>query len=165
MCQIWLQLATSDLYRGFILLDPCDATAVHDYLDGDIDGRGQNSAYKGSTGRKSFHSPTRRSGGASHKSSVRKNQDVNISPSPLVGCSFDAYNSGIGHDPPAPDTFNDNNSGFDMDDRHSEPGYFDDSDGDEDPWKPLNPHEPGNLKLKPFRKGQLRTFFCSLLCL
>lgn len=165
MCQIWLQLATSDLYRGFILLDPCDATAVHDYLDGDIDGRGQNSAFKGSTGRKSFHSPTRRSGGASHKSSVRKNQDVNISPSPLVGCSFDACNSGIGHDPPAANTFNDNNSEFDMDDRHSEPGYFDDSDGDEDPWKPLNPHEPGNLKLKPFRKGHLSTFFCSLLCL
>ncbi|GAB4851313.1 hypothetical protein Ancab_030608 [Ancistrocladus abbreviatus] len=30
---------------------------------------------------------------------------------------------------------------------------LDDIDGDDDdPWKPLNPHEPGNLEVKPFRK-------------
>ncbi|XP_024027056.1 condensin-2 complex subunit H2 [Morus notabilis] len=145
-------LATSDLFRGFILLDPCDATAVHEYLDGDKDGRGKNSAYKGSMAHKSFQSPTRHSGEASYKSSIRKNQDANINLSPLVGCSFDVNHSDIGPDPPAPNTFNDSKNGFDMDDRHSEPGDFDDLDDDDDPWRPLNPHEPGNLKIKPFRK-------------
>ncbi|KAI7980709.1 Condensin-2 complex subunit H2 [Camellia lanceoleosa] len=37
-----------------------------------------------------------------------------------------------------------------MDDRYSEPGDLDDED---DPWKPLNPYEPGNLRAKPFKKG------------
>ena len=149
---LWLQLATSDLYRGFILLDPCDAEAVHDYLDGDK--KGQNSANKGSTVRKSFQSPTARSGGASHKSSVRKGQDSNAKRTPVVDCSFGVNNSNDGPDPPGPNMFNDRNSGFDMDDRHSEPGDFVDDDDDDDPWKPLNPHEPGNSKVKPFRKGQ-----------
>ncbi|PON62007.1 Condensin-2 complex subunit H [Parasponia andersonii] len=148
-------LATSDLYRGFILLDPCDAVAVQDYLDGDKAGRGLNSAYKGSSRRKSFQSPTKRSGGASHKSSVRKRQDANVNRSPIVGCGFAVNNSNVGPDPPAPSTSNDGNDGFDMDDRYSEPRDSDESDGsddDDDPWKPLNPHEPGSLKINPFRK-------------
>ncbi|KAF5940197.1 hypothetical protein HYC85_021364 [Camellia sinensis] len=32
-----------------------------------------------------------------------------------------------------------------MDDRYSEPGDLDDED---DPWKPLNPYEPRNLRLR-----------------
>lgn len=28
-----------------------------------------------------------------------------------------------------------------------------DLEDEDDPWKPLNPPEPGNLKVKPFRKG------------
>ncbi|KAF4355639.1 hypothetical protein F8388_013056 [Cannabis sativa] len=145
-------LATSDLYRGFILLDPCDAVSVHEYLNGDKTGRGLNSAFKGSSRRKSFLSPTKCSGGASHKSSVRKGQNVNANRSPLVGCSFELNNSNDVPDPPCPSMFNDGNDGFDMDDRYSEPRDFDDSEEDDDPWKPLNPHELGNLKVKPFRK-------------
>ncbi|KAL5537813.1 hypothetical protein UlMin_044807 [Ulmus minor] len=138
-------LATSDVYRGFILLDPCDAVAVHDYVNGEKTGKGQNSAYKGSTNRKGFESV-----GGSHKSSRRKNLNAQ---SPLVDCSFEGNNCNVEPDPPASTTFYDDNNGFGMDDRDSEPRDFDDSDDDDDdPWKPLNPHEPGKLKVKPFRK-------------
>jgi len=48
------------------------------------------------------------------------------------------------------------------DDKHwsdpDEPNFVDDvemphPDDIEDPWKPLNPHEPGNLKIRPYRRG------------
>lgn len=42
-------------------------------------------------------------------------------------------------------------------DGYPEPRDADDSD-DEDPWKPLNPHEPGILKAKPYRKGCKASF-------
>lgn len=158
-----LQLATNDLYQDFILLDPCDAVAVHEFLKGNKSGKGQNGSHRSSSGRKTFQSPSRRSGGTAHKSSLRKNQDASLNQSPLLGCSGDVNNSNVGVDPPFCDNINDNNSRFDMDERYSEPMDFDDSDNDEDtdPWKPLNPHEPGNLKVKPFRKGGYK-IFCSL---
>ncbi|KAK1591031.1 hypothetical protein Q3G72_001131 [Acer saccharum] len=146
-------LATNDLYRDFILLDPCDAVAVNDFL-GDEAGKGQSGAYRGSASRKSYLSPTRRSGGTARKSSLGKNKDANLYPSPRVDCSFEVRNSNMGPDPAANDNFEDNNHGFDVDDRSSEPMDLDDSDDDDDPWKPLNPHEPGNLKVKPFRKAK-----------
>lgn len=153
-----MQLAASDLYRGFILLDPCDAAAVHDYLIRKKVGKGQNSVLRCSSNRKSFLSPTRRSGGTVKKSSLRKDQDANISQSPLADCTFEANNCDSGSVPPAFGNY-DRNHDFDMDDRCSEPGEFDDSDDEDDPWKPLNPHEPGNLKVKPFRKGCLIVSF------
>jgi len=147
-----LQLATNDLYQDFILLDPCDAAAVDEFFKGDKAGKGQNSAYRGSSARKSFLSPTRRSGGTARKSSIRKSQDPNLIQSPRVGCSID-NNRNVEPNPPSCDNFDDNNCGFDMGDRYSEPRDLDDSDDDDDPWKPLNPHEPGNLRVKPFKKG------------
>ncbi|KAF3456260.1 hypothetical protein FNV43_RR00910 [Rhamnella rubrinervis] len=141
-------LATCDLYKSFILLDPCDAVAVHDYLDGDKVGEVQNSAYRGGPTRKSSQLPTGRSGGTAHKSSLGKSQDANVNQSPWV----EVNNCNIGPDPSAFNTFFDSNHGFDVDDRDSEPRETDDSDNDEDPWKPLNPHEPGNLKVKQFKK-------------
>lgn len=148
-----MQLATNDLYQDFILLDPCDAAAVDEFFKGDKAGKGQKSAYRGSSARKSFLSPTRRSGGTARKSSIRKSQGPNLIQSPRVGCSFD-NNRNVEPDPPSCDNFDDNNCGFDMGDRYSEPRDLDDSDDDDDdPWKPLNPHEPGNLRVKPFKKG------------
>lgn len=48
-----------------------------------------------------------------------------------------------------------NEFAFDMDNAY--PGSYmagSDDDGDSnDPWKPLNSHEPGNLKVKPFKQG------------
>lgn len=146
-----MQLATNDLYRDYILLDPCDAVTVDDFLKGDESGQVQSVPYKGSASRKSHQSPTRRSGGTAHKSSVGKNKDSHLYPSPRVDCEFEARNSN-GFDTAAHDDFEDNNHEFDTGDQHPESRNSDDSD-DDDPWKPLNPHEPGSLKVKPFKKG------------
>lgn len=53
-----------------------------------------------------------------------------------------------------PDNYEDGHGG---DDGYPEPRGSDNSD-DEDSWKPLNPHEPGNLKVKPYRKGCKASF-------
>ncbi|CAL5337900.1 unnamed protein product [Camellia sinensis] len=144
-------LATNDLYRDFILLDPCDAVAVNNYFKGDKAGKGQNGICRGSSlaskSRKGFLSPINRSGGISHKSSAGKNQNVNLDRSPPVDHGLKFKDCNIGPDPPACDI--PENYGFEMDDRYSEPGDLDDED---DPWKPLNPYEPGNLRVKPFKK-------------
>ncbi|GLT99091.1 hypothetical protein SLE2022_165550 [Rubroshorea leprosula] len=145
-------LATNDLYQDFILLDPCDAIGVDDYLKGDGVDKGQCRAYRGSPTRKTFLSPTRRSGGTAHWSSLGKNQDANVNRSPMLDRGFEANDCNMGPDPAGSDNYEDVNHGFDMDDRHSEPEDLDGSDDDDDPWKPLNPHEQGNLKVKPFRK-------------
>lgn len=148
-------LATNDLYRDFILLDPCDAIAVNDYLKDDKAGKWQNGFGRGSSltskSRRRFQSPISRSGGA-HKSSAAKKQDANLNPSPPVdhGCEFNDHN--IGDDHQAWNIPDNNIDGFEMDGGGSEPGDFDDSDDEDDPWKPLNPYEPGNLRVKPFKK-------------
>ncbi|XP_049398990.1 condensin-2 complex subunit H2 isoform X1 [Solanum stenotomum] len=154
-------LATCDLYRDFILLDACDSATVDCFLDSEnIAGKGLNNSSKGSSLKskyhKSFSSPTGLSGGAGNKSSARKNQDANLYQSPR-GHEFDPVN--LNNDPHEFDPGNLNNDPFssdipdNIDDAHgySEPRDLDDSD-DEDPWKPLNPHEPGNLKVKSYKK-------------
>lgn len=156
---MWLQLATNDLYRDFILLDPCDAVAVDDFLRGDIACKGHNGAYTGSIfgskTRKSFQSPLRRSGGCAPRSSHKKNHDANFNGSPWVNRTVEGNDRNTEPDLPASDKPASVNHGFDMDDGYSEHMDLNDSDDDEDndPWKPLNPHEPGNLKVKPFKKG------------
>lgn len=144
-------LATNDLYRDFILLDPCDAVAVNDYLKDGKAGKWQNGFGRGSSltskSRRRFQSPTSRSGGA-HKSAA-KNQDAHLNPSPALdhGCKFNDHN--IADDWGIPDN---DIGGFEMDGGFSEPGDLDDEDDEDDPWKPLNPHERGNLRVKPFKK-------------
>lgn len=158
-----MQLATNDLYRDFILLDPHDAVAVDAFLEGDEVGKRQSTARRSSTGRKSFYSPTRRSGGPAQKSSLRKNDGANLDSSPRADGSVKVNNFNIEADASGFDNFEDNCHGFDMGDRYSDPGDTDDSnDDDDDPWKPLNPHEPGNLKVKPFKKGISKCMFVLL---
>ncbi|XP_010314712.2 condensin-2 complex subunit H2 isoform X2 [Solanum lycopersicum] len=142
-------LATCDLYRDFILLDARDSVTVDGFLGSEnIAEKGLNNSSKGSSLKskyhKSFSSPTGLSGGVGNKSSARKNQNANLYQSPR-GHEFDPGN--LNNDPFSSD-IPDN-----IDDAHgySEPRDLDDSD-DEDPWKPLNPHEPGNLKVKSYRK-------------
>lgn len=53
-------------------------------------------------------------------------------------------------DPPCCDDFAHGNHEVGVDVEYSE---SDGSDDEDDPWKPLDPHKPGNLKIKPFRKG------------
>lgn len=174
----YLQLATCDLYRDFILLDACDSVTVDGFLDSEnIAGKGLNNSCKGSSLKskyhKSFSSPTGLSGGTGNKSSARKNQDANLYQSPR-GPEFDPGN--LNNDPHEFDPVNLNNYPFSSDipdniddahgceDGYSEPRDLDDSD-DEDPWKPLNPHEPGNLKVKPYKKGFLSFLLFVSFCI
>lgn len=131
-------------------MDTSDAAALHEFLKGNKAETGQNVAYRGSSNRKSFHSPRRRSNGSAHKNSAAKSQRANSNCSAQFNCSFDANNL-----PPSSPA----SAGFDMNvgcdaNRDSESL----SDDDDDPWKPLNPHEPGNLRVKPFRKGLSSSF-------
>lgn len=146
-----MQLATTDLYQDFILLDTSDAVALHEYLKGNKAETEQNSAYRGSSNRKSFLSPRGRSNGSAHKNSVAKSQHAESNCSPRLDHGFDADN--IRPSSPASAGFDNCNPGLDRDDGCD--AYRDGSSDDDydDPWKPLNPHEPGNLKVKPFRKG------------
>lgn len=147
-------LATNNLYRDFILLDPCDAVAVDEFLKGDKC-EGQYCSYRGSSlfskAHKSFLSPVvRNSGGTACKSSAKKGQNIGHG-SPVGGVSEKCYHEFE----PGPSNFGTphGNYGFVSYDHHSQQGDLDDSDDEEDdPWKPLNPHEPGNLKVKPFKK-------------
>ncbi|ONK75006.1 uncharacterized protein A4U43_C03F12330 [Asparagus officinalis] len=117
-------LATCNFYRDFLLLDPCDAGAVYKFLKGKSVDQEEPALYRGSSVRSKnrrsiFSSPTGRSGGTPHRSSLGKNQGVTLNKTP--------ESSNVG----------------------------DDSDSDsDDPWKPLNPHEPGNLKIKPFKASK-----------
>uniref|UniRef100_A0A1J3GA08 Condensin-2 complex subunit H2 n=1 Tax=Noccaea caerulescens TaxID=107243 RepID=A0A1J3GA08_NOCCA len=144
-------LATTHLYRDFILLDPCDAVAVNEFLGDNNAGKGKNSAHRSSSVRKGFHSPVGRSGGSARRSSLGKNQGTNFILSPVYGTGPDVQNCDQGSQPPP--VFGDDDHGFDMDIDHGGAMDLSDTDADEDdPWKPLNPYEPGKLKVKPFKK-------------
>lgn len=159
-----MQLATCDFYGDFLLLDPCDAPAVFEFLQGKFSDKENSVAHQGSsTPSKSrlnvFTSPNGRSGGTGRKSALGKLQG-DLDPT--------QENPGQSNAEATPDNKNTN-----LDDNYwSDPvdpvlpaDYLpdpddledhvdpvaDDSDDDDDPWKPLNPHEPGNIKIKPYR--------------
>ncbi|XP_073061221.1 condensin-2 complex subunit H2-like [Primulina eburnea] len=143
-------LATNDLYRDFILLDYCDAVTVDNFLDCKS-GKGLHNFYGGSyltsKGRKSFQSPSRRSAGTGQKLSVGKKQDFNQSLCADHGFqSNDDQKGSTAYHFPGDDGIRDGYSG-------SEDLF--DSDNDVDPWKHLDPHEPGNLIVKPYRKVKM----------
>lgn len=75
-----------------------------------------------------------------------------------IGCKIGVSSCDMGLDPLAPDDFINSQNEFGMDNDDAGPADFgcednDDDNDNDDPWKPLNPHEPGNLKVKPFKKG------------
>ncbi|CAI9765850.1 unnamed protein product [Fraxinus pennsylvanica] len=149
-------LANNDLYRDFILLDSCDAVAVNDFLNGDCKaGKGQTNFCRGSSltskGHKSFQSPIRQSGGNGNKLAVGKNPDNNFTHSPFINPFIESNDYNVGSSPPAHGFPDDNNDESEMGNGYPEQGDLDESD-DDDPWKPMNPHEPGNLKVKPYKK-------------
>ncbi|KAK9076088.1 hypothetical protein SSX86_004421 [Deinandra increscens subsp. villosa] len=151
-------LATSDLYRDFILLDASDAAAVDEFLscDGNDTISKNKSGFKGgsisagSKSRKSFMSPSKRSGGTKQKLSAGKTQNHDQIRSPFADNHFEPNDKNTHSHAQGCDVNMDHD--FDMDDGFSQHGPFDDSDEDDDPWKPLNPHENGKLKVKPFKK-------------
>ncbi|XP_023526633.1 condensin-2 complex subunit H2-like [Cucurbita pepo subsp. pepo] len=142
----YLLASTSDIFQDFVLLDSCDAEAVQDFLNGGHKfGQSHNGGFRGSSTHRGFQSPSRRSGGSMQKSSVGKTQGANVARTPFSNHCFVS-------DPPSCDNFANENHEFDMDAGNPEPDDSNGSEDDYDPWKPLNPHEPGNLKIKPFRK-------------
>lgn len=111
----------------------------------------QNGVNRGSSqpSHQGFLSPTRQKGGSAIKSPI---EHIDQSPGLDHGFDFGDFNDNVPQN---------NNSEFEMD-GGGYPGSENDDDSDEDdPWKPLNPHEPGNLKVKPFKKGSLN-FLLSL---
>nr|XP_043607938.1 condensin-2 complex subunit H2 [Erigeron canadensis] len=147
-------LATNDLHRDFLLLDASDAVAVDDFLGGKETFSKYKSGHKGGSSiksRKSFMSPSKASGGTVRKQSAGKTHVPDSDPPDIVDNRFDANDHNM--QSPAPACNGNMDHDFDMEDGFSHPGTFDDSDEDsDDPWKPLNPHERGNLKVKPFKK-------------
>ncbi|XP_017224328.1 condensin-2 complex subunit H2 isoform X2 [Daucus carota subsp. sativus] len=136
-------LAKCELYKDFILLDPSDAAAIDEYLKENQEPEvKQNGVSRGSSQRshKSFLSPTKEKGGSALKS---PNAHFDQSPGLDHGFDFIDFNNNVPQN---------NNSEFEME-GGGYPGSEDDDDSDEDDlWKPLNPHEPGNLKVKPFKE-------------
>ncbi|KAL2341785.1 hypothetical protein Fmac_009725 [Flemingia macrophylla] len=143
-------LSTTNLYQDFVLLDMSDAVAVNVFLNGSKAATTQKDANRGTSTRKSFLSP-RRSGGSARRLSAAKSQFANSNSSPKLNCSFDDDNARPSS--PASAGLDNYNSGFNMDDEYDASRDSENSDDDsDDPWKPLNPHEQGNLRVKPFRK-------------
>ncbi|CAN8259081.1 unnamed protein product [Cochlearia groenlandica] len=157
-------LATTHLYRDFILLDPCDSVVVNEFLGDNYAGMAKTYTpkSKGSSVRKSFRSSVGRSGGSARRSSVRKNQGTKFNLSPIEGSGPDVQNCDQGYQPPP--VFGDNDHDFDMGNEHGGTLDMSDTDSDEDdPWKPVGPYEPGKLKVKVFKKVKtFRKFGASL---
>jgi len=148
-------LATCDFYGDFLLLDPCDAPAVFEFLQGKCSVKENNVAHQDSSAPSKnqpsmFTSPNGRSRGTGCKSAPWKSPRRSRSNS---GESWPISNANKTED-------NTNAGGYGWSDPvdHGFPGDYippdpndledpidpvgDDSD-DEDPCKPLNPHEPG----------------------
>ncbi|XP_074586469.1 condensin-2 complex subunit H2-like [Curcuma longa] len=147
-------LVTCNFYGDFLLLDPSDAEAV--YVFSTTYDSGTNCIVVDDTGISArskiydspFNSPTKRSGGASHG----KNQGIELNKISENNCTFETNNtqfSGLQgnyvHSEHEKCQLDEPDFGF------STPMDEFDND-DDDPWKPLNPHEQGNLKIKPFKR-------------
>ncbi|XP_031485237.1 condensin-2 complex subunit H2 [Nymphaea colorata] len=148
------QIATSSLHRDFLLLDPCDSEAIDNFLKANVCSNLQMSTQKGSSARsksrRSFlQSPIRH--GSAQKSGLGKGRDLEMNGVARDSCNFEEDND-IG---PAPNFCHD----FPDDTAHAGEdmggGFSELEDLDDDPWVPLNPHEPGTLKVKPFKKASL----------
>ncbi|KAL5713144.1 hypothetical protein ACHQM5_015249 [Ranunculus cassubicifolius] len=143
-------LATNDLYRDFILLDPCDSDSVDKFFE-DKGGFGteRGSQGKSNTYKSPYRTP-RKVGGSAFKSPLGKTADRNVNKTPEINHDIEV-NENIWPENGFPEN---DDHGFDTNMGYQEP--VDDSDEEDDPWKPLNPHETGNLKVKPFKKGKVR---------
>ncbi|XP_011658583.1 condensin-2 complex subunit H2 [Cucumis sativus] len=123
----YLLATASNIFQDFILLDSSDVKTFEDFMnENNKFGKSHNSARRGSSTRRSCQSQS-----TMQRSSFGKTQvgDHAAAQSPLVSGSFV-------HDPLGNSESDDSNG----------------CEDDDDFWKPLNPHEPGNLKIKPFRK-------------
>ncbi|XP_010930202.1 condensin-2 complex subunit H2 isoform X1 [Elaeis guineensis] len=151
-------LSTCDFFSDFLLLDPCDAGAVYDFLKTNAAGKENIAPHRGSsimskTRRNILTSPTGGFGATAHRSSIGKNQGVNINQNMENNCAFEINNDNHWSGPHVETDHPDDDMSHVEKPNLGFSDVMDDSDDDnDDPWKPLNPHEPGNLKVKPFKK-------------
>lgn len=159
-----LQLATCTFYRDFLLLDPCDAGAVYKFLETNGGGEEQTAFHRASSVRSkskhiNFASPNGRFGATPRRSSLGKKQAITQNGVSESNHAFEDNSDNIwsepasNHDYPADDTCLGEEPNFGV----SNDGDDSESDSD-DCWKPLNPHEPGNLKIKPFKASMFFLF-------
>ncbi|XP_066400109.1 condensin-2 complex subunit H2-like isoform X2 [Miscanthus floridulus] len=149
-------LATCDFYGDFLLLDPCDAPAVFDFLQGKHSGKENSVAHQGSSAPSKsranvFTSPNLRSAGTGRKSAAGKvlgGLDPTQENPDQSSTQETSPDDNHWSDPVQP-SFADDVEMPHPDDIEDPVGDYSD---DEDPWKPLNPHEPGNLKIRPYRR-------------
>ncbi|XP_039827347.1 condensin-2 complex subunit H2-like [Panicum virgatum] len=163
-------LATCDFYGDFLLLDPCDAPAVFDFLQGKCSGRENNMAHQGSSAPSKnrpsmFTPPNGRSGNTGRKSAPGKVQEDREDPTQASPGQSNANKTedntnagGYGFSDPVDHGFPGDYIPPDSDDLEDPVDPVGEDSDDEDPWKPLNPHELGNLKIRPYRrvKGSAR---------
>uniref|UniRef100_A0A0D9WZH5 Condensin-2 complex subunit H2 n=1 Tax=Leersia perrieri TaxID=77586 RepID=A0A0D9WZH5_9ORYZ len=166
-------LATCGFFGDFLLLDPCDAPAVSDFLRGKHFGNKDKFSNRGSSARSKsranvFSSPNGRSGGTGHRPTSGKvqegnpdqTQENNPDQSQEMNAnqtqeSINDLNINDWSDHHVDHDFPDNDMPHPDDADAGCPyaaGDSDSEDDDSDPWKPLNPHEPGNLKIRSYRK-------------
>ncbi|GJN32466.1 hypothetical protein PR202_gb20980 [Eleusine coracana subsp. coracana] len=154
-------LATCNFYGNFLLLDPCDAPAVFDFLRGKSSGKENSAAHQRSSVRSirrtsAFTSPDGRSVGTGHSLNPDEGQGdpdptQEKNPEQSQGINENETQQNIGN-------FSLGGNGWSYDDMPPSDGAAecpddgDDSD-EEDPWRPLDPHEPGNLKIRPYRRA------------
>ena len=142
-------------------MDPCDAGAVYKFLKTNGAHQEQHALRKDTSVKSkhlcsSFASPIGKSGGTPYRSSFGKNQGVTQNETSECNHAYENNNDNLWSEPPL-------DHDCPLDDMHHEEGPsfgvsndVDDSDSDsDDPWKPLNPHEPGNLKIKPFKASMI----------
>lgn len=167
-----LQVSVCTMYRNFLLLDPSDTETVDNYLNSEENRRRENgddpavpssSVFRGD----SFIPP------GDHEP-----RESNEATENNVRTPGNIQTPG-GMDMGEPDWQGDGDEGMMWDDPHAEEdGHEEPKDQDPskdqvpskeapaasnpgapeddnyiDPWVPLDPHEPGNLPVKPFKKG------------
>ncbi|CAK9862333.1 unnamed protein product [Sphagnum jensenii] len=159
------QIATSMMYKGFLLLDPCDAETVDEYLRSEnqhrMPGKGTPQSFQPAYNKNNFEGPGADQGPVS---AAR----TSIFNDPAVGEEDDWHgdiaNEGVWEELLAQgELAEDNPEGVrpegwggeaaeGTDTAHGNAGGLQEEDND--PWKLLCPHEPGTLSIKPYQKGQ-----------
>jgi condensin-2 complex subunit H2 len=156
-----MQLATCNFYGDFLLLDPCDAPAVFDFLQGKTSGKENSVPHRGSsmpskTTTSTVTTPNGRSGGTGRRLNPVKGKEDPVptqetNPNQSQGMNETGTQENIGDF-----SFGGNDWSYDdmppSDGAAECPDDGDDSD-EEDPWRHLDPYEPGNLKIRPYTKG------------
>ncbi|CAM6079194.1 unnamed protein product [Sphagnum tenellum] len=133
------QIATSIMYKGFLLLDPCDAETVDEYLLSEnhhrMPGKGTPRSFQPAYNKNNFEGP-----GFNSTSTCIPNTNYRVPKLHLEIPEGVRPEGWGGEAAEGTDTAHGNEGGL--------------QEEENDPWKLLCPHEPGTLSIKPYQKGQ-----------